>query len=130
MTNDQLAKCTSNDLCSICGTEGCNTGLIPRNRLRCYYCDSNSDQNCAKDQTDESKIKFCRNYDPSDKCTKITIGNRVVRSCLSDTDVSCSGNQCEQCNRTACNYNSGVTVKFNFVILILSVLMGVSFFFG
>lgn len=99
--------------------------MLPKTRLSCFHCDSDAGDNCTDTQTDPMKIKMCKNYDPNDECIKVTIGSRVVRTCLSDTKVSCAGNVCQRCNIMACNSNYGNAVKVNLSVLVLTVLLGI-----
>lgn len=52
-------------------TMGSNDQIIPSNRLECFACDSQTDENCRNGQTVASLIIPCRKFVKPEQCATI-----------------------------------------------------------
>jgi hypothetical protein len=114
--------------CATCVGQGCNNNEFPPDRQGCYHCDSRNDENCKKAQTDESKIIPCKNYVSGDTCVEIRHDSHTIRECKSDNNEICSTNpdSCTYFNEKGGNKNFGSKLQFNSLILLISILIGLS----
>ncbi|XP_055917495.1 uncharacterized protein LOC129949843 [Eupeodes corollae] len=105
--------CESGKKCDICSSDkGCNKGIFPNNRLKCYQCNSDKDSKCATPTKYTTDIKSfpCLFYNESDKCFEHgSSDTNMVRGCLSDTTAyeKCSSespkDKCKECTADNCN---------------------------
>lgn len=105
--------------------EASNYRIVPENRLRCFTCDSLTDENCVEIQTNLLHILPCRNFVKPEKCLKISYANgrgeissnnffilksyffshnTVIRGCEADHPNVCDTEKCETCSdKNGCN---------------------------
>jgi hypothetical protein len=113
LSQTEKSACGSNNTdsfqCEVCGTDGCNSNLFPKNRLSCFHC------NTAPCNTQESvKSAICPFYKDDDKCVAFqnngTIESLACQSSLSESDVylcdydeTLDGRSCKRCSGSNCN---------------------------
>lgn len=94
-------KCADGVKCSACDERGCNSGLFPSDRRKCYQC---NDATCATPTTDKSYA--CQMYEESDSCYEYgTSDTAMIRGCKSDKSEyeKCPSGKCKVCTTNDCN---------------------------
>ncbi|CRL01118.1 CLUMA_CG014195, isoform A, partial [Clunio marinus] len=113
--------------CLIAFGQGSNDGMVPRNRLTCYHCDSKIDPGCVEDQVEQTNNKPlpCKNYLSPEKCfiLKYHDGN-IVRGCVADfsADICQQGTCTKTCEEPDCNFNHSIINKVDVICLSLSII--------
>lgn len=102
LEQDEFIDCLNNnsESCQSCLGDQCNGGLVPKDRLQCYKCDSGSDPSCA---SEASLSAACITHVANDVCvSKFASDGSVVRGCQSD--VTCDDSDtCKTCKGNNCN---------------------------
>lgn len=71
LNTTQLAQCTNTTQCITSYGQGSNNKIIPTDRLKCYYCDSRVNKDCADEQTDETITLPCKKYSNENQCIEL-----------------------------------------------------------
>ncbi|XP_037825457.1 uncharacterized protein LOC119613503 [Lucilia sericata] len=103
-TETDIIKCTDANVCEICDSINCNSGIYPKKRIICYQCTGSS---CLDVTADNIVYKACTNYEEDDRCYTIAKSETdMIRGCKSDTkDNPCSDAAvgCAYCTSDNCN---------------------------
>ncbi|XP_068147667.1 G surface protein, allelic form 168 [Drosophila tropicalis] len=88
--------------CEICDSNSCNTGVYPSDWRSCLRCDSNKDEDCAKNPSSYSN--YCPIYDSEDACVTSLEKTRTRRGCRSELNCDASeAGTCRICSEENCN---------------------------
>lgn len=137
LTATEIVACTG-DLCKICDTAGCNTGLFPLNRLKCYQCKSSVDETCKDELQDDGKSGYCKLFVAQDKCYSRDANNIFERGCQSDLGLTADActdldeKHCNSCDAANCNViskeklNGAGTVALNVVLVVVAAFAAIA----
>ncbi|KAI8118652.1 hypothetical protein CVS40_9774 [Lucilia cuprina] len=104
-TDSDISQCTDAKTCETCDSVMCNTGVFPKERIRCHQCTGSS---CLDVAANSLVAKPCTNYVENDQCyTKAKSETDMTRGCKSDTkDNQCTDTAegCAFCSSDNCNY--------------------------